>query len=174
MAVMMCMICNEKPATVFLTDIVKNKKQEFHLCPECAKKQGVLIKDQIPLLALIKKFGQAAAKAEEDAPDIQCPHCSMTFKQFRKRGRLGCPEDYEAFGEELETLIEHIHGAARHTGKAPGSPDVTSRQKEIMERARKLDSIRQDLQHAVSAEDYERAAELRDKIRAIEEDRDDT
>jgi len=170
----MCMICNENPATVHLTDIVNNKKRDFHICPDCAKKQGVLIKDQVPLLALIKKFGQAAAQAEEEAPDIQCPHCSMTFKQFRKRGRLGCPEDYEAFGQELETLIEHVHGSTRHVGKAPGSPEVTSRQREIMERARELDSIRQALQDAVSAEDYERAAELRDRIRKIEEDRDDT
>ena len=171
---MMCMICNEKPATVHLTDIVNNKKREIHLCPECAKKQGVIVKDQIPLLALIKKFGQAAAQAEEEAPDIECPHCSMTFKQFRKRGRLGCPEDYEAFGEELRSLIERIHGATRHVGKAPGSPAITSRQKEIMRRAQELDSVRQQLQHAVATEDYERAAGLRDRIRAIEEDRDDT
>lgn len=171
---MMCMICNENPATVHLTDIINNKKRDFHICPECAKKQGVLLKDQLPLLALIKKFGQAAVQAEEDAPDIQCPRCAMTFKQFRKRGRLGCPEDYQAFGEELQSLIERIHGATRHVGKSPGSPEVTSRQRETMERAQELDSVRQQLQHAVATEDYERAAELRDRIRVIEGDRDDT
>ena len=47
-----------------------------------------------------------------------CPVCGITFLEFRKQGRLGCPHDYVCFAEELEPLLaEHPRrDAARRQG----------------------------------------------------------
>ena len=55
-----------------------------------------------------------------------------------------------------------IHGNARHSGSAPGKrAEQIAKQKEI-------DALREEQHKAVEAQDYERAAVLRDKIKALE------
>ena len=48
-----------------------------------------------------------------------CPVCGITFFEFRKQGRLGCPHDYVCFAKELEPLMLNIHGETQHMGKVP-------------------------------------------------------
>ena len=68
---------------------------------------------------------ESAAEVESPTEDsderdaLSCPHCGITFKQFRSQGRLGCPHDYVAFREELVPLIESIHCETQHVGKVP-------------------------------------------------------
>ncbi len=95
---------------------------------------------------------------------MTCPNCQITFAEFRRTGRLGCPHDYEVFRDELMPLLENIHGEPRHSGKAPRRAPRTSRQQNTLIR------LRNDLKRAVAGEDYEAAARLRDEIRVIEED----
>ena len=86
----------------------------------------------------------------------------MSFQEFRNTGRLGCPYDYELFRDELMPLLENIHEETRHTGKFPHrAPRDPVRQTELIQ-------LRNELKRAVAAEDYEMAARVRDKIKAIE------
>jgi protein arginine kinase activator len=83
--------------------------------------------------------------------------------EFRADGRLGCPNDYEAFRAGLQPLLERIHhGAVRHVGKSPrrraGSDHVFA----------ECIDLRRRLQRAVEAEAYEEAARLRDELRQKE------
>jgi len=171
---MLCMICKKNEATVHMTDIHDNQKHEMHICPECAKKQGILIKAQDALAGLIEKFGEAAAKEAEKIPNLRCPKCGATYEDFRKRGRLGCPHDYEVFEEALKPLLVRIHGATEHVGKAVKKPAVSAGQTEAMKRTEKIQRLRQELERAVSAEQYERAARLRDEVQKLEGNRDAT
>ena len=90
--------------------------------------------------------------------------CGITFYEFRNVGRLGCPHDYVCFEEELEPLIINIHGETEHVGKRPlhGA--------EYAERQTNLIRLRREMRDAVSEEDYERASQLRDEIRSLEEE----
>ena len=36
---------------------------------------------------------------------MSCPSCGITFQEFRKQGRLGCPNDYIAFDEPIRELL---------------------------------------------------------------------
>ena len=92
-----------------------------------------------------------------------CPVCGITFYEFRNQGRLGCPHDYEAFYSELEPLIVNIHGASEHTGKRPQTGSSGS------QRQTELIRLRREMKNAVENEEYERASELRDRIREIED-----
>jgi protein arginine kinase activator len=51
----------------------------------------------------------------------------------------------------------------QHVGKVYLSPDPS-----VSEREKRLEGLRKKLRRAVEMEDFERAAELRDEIRALE------
>ena len=93
----------------------------------------------------------------------ECPVCGMKFIDFRNTGRLGCPHDYEEFKEELTPLLENIHGETRHCGKTPRRlPHTRQAQSELVQ-------LRKQLSQAITKEAYEEAADLRDRIRRLEE-----
>ena len=94
---------------------------------------------------------------------VTCQFCGLSFADFRETGRLGCPHCYSTFEPHLRGLLRRIHGATQHIGKIYLPPDPTQ-----SEREKRLEGLRRKLARAVDAEDFERAAELRDQIRALE------
>jgi protein arginine kinase activator len=160
---MQCQICQKKEATIHLTEISDGVRTEMHLCEHCAEDEGIAVKSQISLNELLSSLLAAQPADSETFGDSMqqnsCPHCGFTLEQFRKEPVLGCPYDYEVFQKSLTPLIEKAHdGNTRHCGKVPSKTPADTR-KEI-----KLMRLRQQLETAVNSEDYETAAELRDKI----------
>ena len=157
---MKCDRCN-KPATVHLTDIVGGEKIEKHLCEDCAAEEGIAIKAEMPIGQLLEEFILHTADAEEEA--MTCDVCGMTFREFREQGLLGCPNDYEAFEKGLLAMLKRAqHGASEHVGKVPHRAGRENKKHSAVLR------LRADLKAAISAEDYERAAALRDQIKEYE------
>lgn len=174
---MNCDECKQRPATVHLTKIFNNQKTELHLCEECAKQH-----DEIPFSFgfdvdpnfSIQKFlagllggGAPSSKPEEAVDEAaadtpQCSNCSLTYGQFGQIGRFGCSHCYQSFAEQMEPLLRRVQGNSRHTGKVPLRAGGTLGYK------REIEQLRQELQNAISAEAYERAAVLRDRIHALE------
>jgi protein arginine kinase activator len=107
-------------------------------------------------------MGDERGKDELDAGH-QCSFCGLTFGQFRETGRLGCPHCYETFEAHLRRLLRRIHGSVQHVGKVYLPPDPTASEME-----KRLDGLRRKLYRAIEAEDFERAAEVRDQIRSLE------
>jgi protein arginine kinase activator len=161
---MLCQKCKKNQATVHLTDIVKEEKHERHLCDECAQAENVTIKSHTPINELLASFVMNQAGAQELA-DLKCELCGTTFVEFRNNGLLGCPNDYDVFEEALLPLLERAHGegATHHVGKAP-----SGRTEESDTRQRDLQLLRRQLNEAVESEDYEAAAEIRDKIKTLD------
>jgi len=163
---MQCQICKKAEATIHLTEIVDGHRSEMHICQLCAQNEGIAVKSQIPLNELLSNLLSAQPK-EEDFDDLEnetvCPDCGFTLDQFRKEGVLGCPGDYEIFKDPLMPLLEKAHaGNTIHKGKLPSKmPADDKGQQEIA-------TLKQQLQAAVEAEDYETAAKLRDKISNLE------
>ena len=156
---MLCDRCQQNPASVHMTSIINNQRQEHHLCAECAQQQGV----NTPALSLPELLsGFFASNTSPAGTTTPCPHCGMTYQQFRSVGRLGCAECYEAFADQLQPMLRRIHGAAQHTGKAAKHGN------EQRQTRRELENLRALLQDAISAEDFEHAAQLRDQIRGLE------
>ncbi len=164
MAGTVCQHCGENPATIHFTDIKDDARVELHVCEECAAAQGITNDSGPPsggLTGMVASVARAAA-----ASSLACPHCGLTWREFRKRGRLGCPHDYEIFEAQLVPLLANMHrGAERHVGRLPrGHGPESSR------RGERLMDLRRRLSDAVEAERYEQAARLRDEIRAVEEE----
>ena len=86
-------------------------------------------------------------------------------KEFADRGKLGCDNCYSTFKKYLTPVLKRIHGAGSHSGKIP------VRSGDRLAVKRRLDSLRVKLKEAVAAEEYEKAAEYRDMIRAMEQEK---
>ncbi len=168
---MKCQKC-DKQATFHITELEGGKHHELHLCEEHARAyltqgdseqgSGGAAPGLAGALAQQLAVGQTAeelAKLDQKA----CPVCGITFFEFRNQGRLGCPHDYVFFEKELEPLIANIHGETAHTGKRPRRyAGGTQRKTELIR-------LRREMKQAITEEQYERAGQLRDEIRRIEE-----
>src|SRR3954447_18822227 len=158
---MNCQFCSN-PATVHLTRLVKKQKLEVHLCQECAEKHQSPASDLSLSSILESLIGQHVSPVAEELGRLICPTCGIKYMEFRADGRLGCPADYEVFRTGLVPILQRIHRATRHVGKAPRRRAVRRTTP-----AELLD-LRQQLRRAVEHEDYELAAHLRDTIRQKE------
>lgn len=160
----LCQNCKQTNATVHLTDIQPNGEPvERHLCEVCAAEEGVTMKPHEPANMMLEKFVKLGAGLRA-AAQRTCPHCGISFGEFRAQGLLGCPRDYTEFADLLVPLIERAHdGAVEHVGKAPGKQDEAGKKRV------KVARLRRELETAVAEERFERAARLRDDIRRLEE-----
>lgn len=165
---MKCENCGEVDAVIKLTQVENNKMTMLHLCEQCAAAKGLDAQEpppaSFPLQEFLAQMGGSAATPKPDTSiDEKCDFCGLTFQGFRKAGRLGCPHCYVAFEGHLRGLLGRIHNSTQHVGKVYLPPDPTASQRE-----RRLEGLRGQLRRAVEAEDFERAAALRDEIRALE------
>ncbi|MFO0865642.1 MAG: UvrB/UvrC motif-containing protein [Gemmataceae bacterium] len=160
-----CQQC-ASPATLHITEVLgQGKFEEHHLCEGCATKylneaQG---KTSKPAAAASAVGGSAEDYEGGGFGKGECSACGIKFVDFRNSGRLGCPHDYEFFRDDLIPLLENIHGDSKHTGKTP------RRRPQRKEAETELANLRQKLKTAVSKEDYEEAAKIRDRIKKLEE-----
>lgn len=163
---MLCENCNKNVATVHLVEIINQEKKEVNLCENCAQEAGLpFSKPTISVSDLfgLVEAGLAKAGRHRDT-EAECPQCGMTLREFRVKGRLGCPNDYEIFRSQLEGLLEKIHGAFLHVGKRPKSEGALAKR----EKSSELETLRERLGKAVEEEEYEEAARLRDRISELE------
>lgn len=160
---MLCNICGKNEATVHLTEIINDQVTKLHLCEECAIKKGSEMEDHFglaDLLAGLADFGTQIEKGEELT--LKCKNCGMSYRDFKKIGRLGCGECYNYFKKSLDPLLKRIHGSNQHLGKAPAmlSKAVKS---EI-----DIEDLKKKLQEVIEKEEFEEAARLRDIIKEKE------
>lgn len=172
---MLCESCQQNEATVHLTEIVQKFKKETHLCEGCAESRGLPFKPQFSVKEFLGNLGQTEGAAGASAaaagpakaapaaaePSEPCPACGITFSEFKSTGRFGCWRDYGHFRKGVVALLEKIHGASQHRGHVP------VRLGQRLEREKLLAGYQRELAQAVEREDYERAAQLRDKIKAL-------
>lgn len=154
---MKCDHC-DKPAVVHEVVIKNGAKSEVHLCQAHAASAGYVPEPQ-PINQLLGSFTPASRKS---ASVPACGGCGMTLAQFRQHGNLGCEACYQAFEAMLEPLIERAHaGGTHHLGRKPrGSKERLDLRELRMKLVRELDE-------AVAAEQYERAAKLRDRLHGL-------
>ena len=158
----MCDICKQSVAKVHLTHMVEGKTKKVDLCEGCSKEKGVDDPTGFSLADLLLGLGAAQEIEQASAGgETKCPRCGFTQADFKKAGRLGCAECYKVFAEGLEGLLKTMHKGTRHVGKIP---QVYRQTQDLTE---KLKSLQKKLEKAISSEDFENAATLRDEVRTL-------
>ena len=145
------------------TIIKHGKVVEKHLCQECAQREGIAPQAHPSINELITSYTIAQSggvmSGSESSGTAQCGCCGMTYPEFRKHGQLGCADCYASFEGQLGPLIERAHeGATHHVGKRPRRAGGT------VDRQQRLTALRKQLNDAIQAEQYEKAAVLRDQL----------
>lgn len=160
---MICDVCKNNQATVFLTQIVEGKMQKVNLCESCSKDKGVTDPTGFALADLLLGLG-AAQEMERGGATHKCPVCGFGQADFKKTGRLGCATCYETFAEGLAPLLKGMHKGVAHVGKTPGHLAIS------LERESRLRDLQNDLDLAIQSENYESAAKIRDLMRESEKE----
>lgn len=164
---MLCQHCQKRIANVHFTQIINNKKAEMYLCEYCAKEKGQLnvsgplsISDFLGGLIGVEHTSPYAQNMQ--AQQVICEKCGMSYEKFQRTGKFGCSSCYELFGDRIQPLLKRLHANIQHNGKIPANAakDIRS--------SKEIDSLKELLSKAIQNEEYEKAAEIRDKIKSIE------
>jgi protein arginine kinase activator len=161
---MVCDLCKEGDAVIKLTEIQSGGVRELHLCEKCAAERGV----ETTINAAKPQINNFLQTIHEQMPGAKgeptdCPFCSGTLADFRATGRLGCAHCYDTFESSLRDLLRRVHGSSRHIGRRYVAP-LPSDLPHVSTAA----ELRDRLKLAVAAEQFELAADIRDKLRGIE------
>jgi protein arginine kinase activator len=160
---MLCDSCRERDAVVHLTTIEDNAVHQLHLCERCAADRGVettVATPKHPLGEFLAAHQQATSAATDGA---RCTFCNTTMSDFRATGRWGCARCYSNFEAGIRELLRRVHGNHRHVGRSYRAP-----MSESLERAAVLGELKDRLRRAIESEQFELAADLRDRIKVME------
>lgn len=196
---MKCQHCGKNEVNVHLRQSINGQVSEYALCSQCAEALGVggmfadfgsfgsfggmSLLNGFPFGGLLgSMMGGGAAKTLPQTR--RCKTCGSSFDDIANRGKAGCADCYELFGDRLAPSIERIHNRARHIGKLPGrpaqaapsqteaaapaAPSERQVKKQAAHQADTLESLKARLRDAIAKEEYEQAAVLRDRIKEME------
>ena len=170
----------ENEATVHEVTISEGQVLEIHLCEVCAQETGIVSASHAPVEEILKKIAAGKAASDPVPATPACAACGTTFAQFKQSGRLGCPECYTAMERQLGPILDRAHqGAVHHVGKVPkrmmthgdDTPGLVAREVALAAaeaRAEQIRRLRADLAGAVHAEQYEQAAQIRDRLQHLQ------
>ncbi|MGH7528353.1 MAG: UvrB/UvrC motif-containing protein [Gemmatimonadales bacterium] len=164
---MSCDQCREREAVIHLTQIVNEQVTTLHLCEKCAAEKGVESPGAVtktPLGSFLAAMGKGLPE-QTPAPrsNDTCHRCGGSLQDFRESGRLGCPECYRSFEGPLRELLRRLHGSTHHLGER-----YAERGGAAPDNGQQAADLREQLRLAVETENFELAAELRDRLRVVE------
>jgi protein arginine kinase activator len=142
----------------------------LHLCERCAAEKGVESPASVQDNTLVKFVGATVGKGTIDPALMpaggrtSCPSCGATLQDFRQSGRLGCAECYRTWEGALRDILRKLHGATLHMGERYTGRDSA----EAAEPTERAADLREQLRLAVETENFELAAEIRDRLRVLE------
>lgn len=163
----LCDVCAEREVMVRVTQVVDGEPRELKLCERCAAERGIQTSAsvaQTPLGGFLNALWKTTDPAVEAPSGGTCPGCGATFAEFRETGRLGCAECYRSFDPQLRLLIRRYHGSTVHHGRRHEPPGGSGPQGAGADLAR---GLREQLRLAVASENFELAAELRDRLKEL-------
>ena len=167
---MLCENCKKNNATTYFKRNINGNIQEVYLCSECAAKLNVNGMSS----SLFDFFMPNQFRVRTDREQKKCS-CGTTFYSISQKGKVGCPDCYETFKNELASILKKINGSRVHTGRGPerlkksedGKCDVKKETSDVADEAQ----LRKQLEDAIKCENFEEAAKIRDMIKALKEDK---
>ena len=167
---MKCDICKKKIATFHFKEEINNNVKEIHLCEKCAKEKGFVTTKEV--YSSLADF--IAGLTDLDIPFLtketmilKCEICGLSFEEFKKQGTFGCSNCYKVFGQRIEPLLKRIHGSTQHLGKFP------SEYGEKVKVDNEITVLKNQILELIKKEDFEQAAQIRDKIKELEKNKGD-
>lgn len=179
---MICEKCKIRDANIIYTEVVNGVKSEHNLCSTCAREMDLgpysaIFEGEFPLGKLLSSlFGIGSAGSDEESKSsIACPTCGTTYAEFVKNSRFGCSDCYHVFDLLIGEKIKNLQSSDSHKGKVPKmaalrqKPDVTKQGEVKLSAEQQVGELKRRLKAAITVENYEEAARLRDEIHRLED-----
>lgn len=180
---MLCERCGKNQASVRYTQIINNQGQEINLCEACSEELGLMNNMDFTMpISFSSFFGDFFKEFENNSfihqlsqtQELKCKNCGLTFEEFLNNGKFGCSNCYIDFKDEIDPILKKIQGSNRHIGRLEKIRNERATEKtenlksNIKEEKDELMQLKDELKKAIQEENYEHAAEIRDKIKEIE------
>lgn len=167
---MLCERCHAHPATVHMVQVVNGNRKEEHLCSECAEKEHVFQKEQ-------SFFGNGFFDSPLDhffggsmlGHLLEDPFGTCTLEdqggQFIEVSPEKLPENEDSYSRFKESIRPSFR---KGKNEIPVNEPKTKEKGDAPAESEELQALRKELKSCVDREDFERACEVRDKIKALE------
>lgn len=157
---MVCAQCGEREAIVFIRRSGgRDDGCDIVLCESCARNRGIVAAKGNLGLNFDELIGNGLDPSQPRAVTSLCPSCGTSLAQILREGRLGCASCADSFSGELVRFFRPAPGV-REEGR--------SLLPEAVEGAGKAEAdpaeLEDRLAKALTMEEYEKAALLRDAI----------
>lgn len=163
-----CEGCGTREARLRFTEVDGRGQRAALLCAECGIARGVpaeeLRGERMDTRALWSEIIHRLADDRSAEAALACPDCGLTFSDFERSERLGCPRCYQTFMGDMTRLLREFHGREEHRGKMPRN---FGRRIDLR---RRILGVKESIQLAVSEERFEAAARMRDEMRDLEQE----
>ncbi len=161
---MLCENCKKNTATTHIRTVINGVVIEKNLCGYCAAMAGYskFVNNGFASM-LTSMFSDELASAT--LKETRCECCNTRFSDIAESGKMGCSECYETFKNKLIPYLKRVHGTTEHIGKR--LTDKKSELATVIE-VDKKEKLREQMLKAVSEENFELAAQLRDEIKKLE------
>ena len=167
---MKCQKCGANNANTHVKTIINGEFKEYDLCSDCAKKMGytnIFGDIDNEFSSFLGSFFGNALPARTQA--TRCDFCGSTYSDITKSGHVGCAHCYDIFKDQLLPSIRRIHGNTTHCGKNSRlAENKKTAQSEKPTKEDKIKLLNAELDKAIKEQNFEYAAELRDKIKGLE------
>ncbi|CAM4140323.1 UvrB/UvrC motif-containing protein [Treponema peruense] len=162
---MLCDFCHEREAVIYMEQITGgSQKRRINICVECAVERGINPDPksiQASLGVLFKELADTKRRMEE-ADKKLCPVCGTSLGKIKKTLNVGCPECYAIFRDDVTALLSQKGPVEPYKGTMPAR--LSTVHSVLNDRI----ILRNKLDDAVAAENYEKAALYRDYLKALE------
>lgn len=159
---MLCQKCNKNEATYHYTSNINGSRTQLHLCPECAAK------DEYKSIWNDRLFAFSGTDGMNSVLDsfFRTPARRM-FSSLFDSGFLGgrlFPELPDIFDDPFFRALDAAPAETEKQESRQKEQQAKSEAPTLSER----EQLKMQLDRAVEREEYEEAAKLRDKIRALD------
>lgn len=147
---MKCEHCGKNEVTFLYRSSVNGRVAEKRLCAECAEKLGYT-----------QKLAAHSQRMMRSFEDFFTP-----FPSLLGRGMRMLEDPFDDFFADMPALGAP---AEQKQESKPQDTLLNGEEQDRISKTRRLNALRLEMQKAVQEENFERAAELRDQIRSMEQ-----
>lgn len=162
---MVCDFCHEREAVIYMEQSsADGHRRKINMCLECAMERGISPDPksiQASIGTLFKELADVSKKITEKDNKC-CPVCGTFLSEIKKNGKLGCPECYAIFKNEIRKILEDNGIKEFFKGSMPAR--LSTVRSVLNDRM----ILQNKLRIAIEKEDYEKAAVYRDYLKALE------
>lgn len=161
---MLCEKCGKNNATTHIRSVVNGVVTEKNLCSYCAAEEGYSGFAESGLTQMLASMFGDVLHSDPAVSAKHCECCNSTFSDIAESGKVGCSECYKTFYDDLIPYLKRVHGATKHVGRIPNRAPLT-----VTDNGDTAAALRLKLNRLVKEERFEEAAEIRDRIKQLEE-----